>query len=241
MKNIIIIPGKYKPPHKGHLSLVEKLIIKKNTSKIIIIISNKPIPLDNNFNYMNQKRAELLKKSLISYYPKKETLINTMTKIELIKLINKYILNKKLPSISPEESLLIWNIYIKYLQRKYDMRSMIDLNIEVIISKNNNIVIETHKQVIEAFKEKPDSIILMKSAKNENNTRFKFLENVFGKYVKTTLFPNIKDIDSTKMRFCLLNNDKLGFMKFLPIDLENIYKNKIWKILNVQRCKNLNI
>lgn len=37
--NITIIPGSYKPPHKGHLSLVEKLIKKNNNSKIIIIIS----------------------------------------------------------------------------------------------------------------------------------------------------------------------------------------------------------
>jgi nicotinamide mononucleotide adenylyltransferase len=232
MKNIIIIPGKYKPPHKGHLSLIEKLINKKSTSKIIVIISNKPIPLDNNFTYMDQKPVELLKKSLIKYYPKKEVLINSMTKIELIKLINKYILNKKLPSISPEESLTIWNIYINYLQRKYGIRSM-NQYVHIVISKNNNIVIETHKQVIQAFKEKPDSVILMKSAKNIHNTRFKFLENVFGKYVKTMLFPNIKDIDSTKMRACLLNNDKKGFMNFLPTDLEIMYKNKIWKILNI--------
>ena len=232
MKNIIIIPGKYKPPHKGHLSLIEKLINKKSTSKIIVIISNKPISLDNNFTYMDQKPVELLKKSLIKYYPKKEVFINNMTKMELIKLINKYIVNKKLPSISPEESLLIWNIYIKYLQRKYYIRSM-NQNIQFVISKNNNVVIETHKQIIQAFKEKPDSIILMKSAKNEYNTRFNFLERVFGKYVKTMLFPNIKDIDSTKMRACLLNNDKTGFMKFLPTDLETIYKNKIWKILKI--------
>lgn len=232
MKNIIIIPGKYKPPHKGHLSLIEKLINKKSTSKIIVIISNKPISLDNNFTYMDQKPVELLKKSLIKYYPKKEVLINNMTKVELIKLINKYIVNKRLPSISPEESLLIWNIYIKYLQRKYDIRS-IDQNIQFVISKNNNVVIETHKQVIKAFKEKPNMVILMKSAKNEYNTRFNFLEKVFGKYVKTMLFPNIKDIDSTKMRFYLLNNDKNGFMKFLPSDLEVMYKNKIWKILKI--------
>ena len=232
MKNIIIIPGKYKPPHKGHLSLIEKLINKKSTSKIIVIISNKPISLDNNFTYMDQKPVELLKKSLIKYYPKKEVLINNMTKVELIKLINKYIVNKRLPSISPEESLLIWNIYIKYLQRKYDIRS-IDQNIQFVISKNNNVVIETHKQVIKAFKEKPNMVILMKSAKNEYNTRFNFLEKVFGKYVKTMLFPNIKDIDSTKMRSYLLNNDKNGFMKFLPSDLEVMYKNKIWKILKI--------
>jgi cytidyltransferase-like protein len=36
---IALFPGAFKPPHKGHLSLIEKLIKKNNNSKIIIIIS----------------------------------------------------------------------------------------------------------------------------------------------------------------------------------------------------------
>ena len=58
MNEIIIIPGSFKPPHIGHLSLIEKLINKKTISKIIIVISNKSRPLDSIFQYPSQKSKE---------------------------------------------------------------------------------------------------------------------------------------------------------------------------------------
>lgn len=42
MKTIAIIPGSFKPPHLGHLKLIEKLLENKNIDKIYIIVSGKP-------------------------------------------------------------------------------------------------------------------------------------------------------------------------------------------------------
>jgi hypothetical protein len=72
----------------------------------------------------------------------------------------------------------------------------------------------------------------MKSAKDASNSRFKLLEERYSKYIKTQLFPNIKDIDATGMRTSILNNDKKKFINYLPKDLEEKEINKIWRILS---------
>jgi cytidyltransferase-like protein len=232
MNNIIIIPGSYKPPHKGHLSLIEKLIKKYTNSKIIIIISRKPRTLDKRFQYMEQKSKLELQHALIDYFPNEKDDILKLSKINIIKKINKLIENNQIKSINSEQSLKIWNIYLKYLKEKYK-------NIPKIIfkiSETNNIIQNTTRTMLQSFREtpKPNKIILMKSEKNKENKRFNFIEKLYKKYIKILLFPNIKDIDSTGMRESILNNDKNKFILYLPNDLKNSSKNNIWKIVNIQ-------
>jgi hypothetical protein len=229
--NIIIIPGSYKPPHKGHLSLIEKLIKNKNKKlKIIIIISKKSRPLDNHFSYdINKYSKEEIQNAFMKYFPNNK--IISLSKNNLIKKINKLIEENKLDSINADQSLKIWNIYLKYLKKKYKDNPYFP---EIIfkISETNNIIKETINIVLKSFREKPLSITLMKSKKNANNTRFKFLEEKYSKYIKVKLFPNIKDIDATGMRLSILNNNRKLFDEYLPKDLEQNKKDKIWKILS---------
>ena len=72
----------------------------------------------------------------------------------------------------------------------------------------------------------------MKSAKDKENKRFNFIEKRFGKYIRVQLFPNIKDIDATDMREAILNGDYKKFETYLPSDLKETDKKKIWKICN---------
>jgi nicotinamide mononucleotide adenylyltransferase len=231
MNNITIIPGSYKPPHKGHLSLIERLIKKKNNKKIIIVISKKPRTLDENFLNINIKKKEYLKNALIKYFPLEKEEILLLSKKDIIIKINNLIKNNLLKSINDEKSYKIWNIYLKYLKKKYN-------NIyfpKIILRKceNNNIISETNKLILELFrKEKAKNIILMKSTKNANNTRFKSLEDRYSKYIKVELFPNIKNIEATDLRKYILNNDKENFIKYLPKDLDIKDINKIWNICN---------
>jgi cytidyltransferase-like protein len=232
MNNITIIPGSYKPPHKGHLSLIEKLIKNNNNSKIIIIISKKSRSLDKNFIYMEQKSKLDLQNSLIKYFPSNKKEILLLSKKDIILKINNLIKDNILKSINDNQSYKVWNIYLKYLKKKYS-----NIKLPKIIFRKcekNNIISETTKVILELFrnKNKTDNIVLMKSAKNENNSRFKFLEERYSKYIKTKLFPNIKDIDATGMRTSLLNDDKNKFIKYLPSDLEKKDINKIWNILH---------
>ena len=230
MSNITIIPGSYKPPHKGHLSLIEKLIKKNNNNKIIIIISKKPRSLDKNFLYMEKKSKTELQNTLVKYFPTEKDEILLLNKKDIIIKINKLINEGLLKSVNDNQSYKIWNIYLKYLQKKYN-----NINFPKIILRKcetNNVISETNKVILELFRsEKAKNIILMKSAKDECNTRFKLLEERYSKYIKTQLFPNIKDIDATGMRTSILNNDKQSFIKYLPKDLEDKEINKIWKLL----------
>ena len=227
--NIIIIPGSYKPPHKGHLSLIEKLVnknkIKDKKQKIIIIISKKSRPLDNIFSYniITKSSKKNIQKGLLKYFPNNEIIY--LSKNKLIKKINE------LDNINAEQSLKVWNIYLKYLKKKYKSYKYFP---EIIfkISETNNIIKETIITVLKEFKDHPKSITLMKSKKNAKNTRFKFLEERYGKYIKTKLFPNIKDIDATGMRSSILNNNRKIFETYLPKDLEKKSKHNIWKILS---------
>lgn len=227
--NITIIPGSYKPPHKGHLSLIEKLIKLKDNSKIIIVISKKSRPLDNRFLYMNNSSKIELQNALIEYLPHEKNEIVLLSKTDLIKKINNLIKSGFLKSIDYNQSIKIWNIYLKYLKKKYK-------NIpQIIFIESDNIIKETTKIVLQILREdKPKMILLMKSEKNKENKRFQFIDNRFSKYVKTILFPNIKDIDATGMRLAILQNDKIKFSKYLPSDLTTYNINKIWNIVN---CK----
>ena len=226
MNNITIIPGSYKPPHKGHLSLIEKLIKKNNNKKIIIIISKKSRPLDEIFK-MENKSKEQLQEALIKYFPKEKDEILLLNKGNLEKKIKTLIETNKLRSVNYIQSLKVWNIYLKYLKHKYTKLPIIQLK----VSETNNIIQETTKTMLKCFREdKPKKIILMKSEKNKDNKRFDFLTSRFGKYIDTVLFPNIKDIDATNMRKDILNNNKKDFMKYLPKDLDEKDKLKIWNV-----------
>lgn len=234
--DITIIPGSYKPPHKGHLSLIEKLLKKNNNVKIIIIISKKPRSLDKNFLYMEKKSKLELQDALIKYFPLENEKILSLTKKDIILRINKLINEGLLKSVNEDQSYKIWNIYLKYLQKKYSEKKYFKINFPKIIFRkceNNNIISETNKVILELFrKDNAKNIILMKSAKDASNSRFKLLEERYSKYIKTQLFPNIKDIDATGMRTSILNNNKTKFIKYLPKDLEEKEINKIWKILS---------
>ena len=186
--NITIIPGSYKPPHKGHLSLIEKLIKNKKNSKIIIIISKKSRPLDSRFLYPIEHTKEELQQSLIEYFPNNKNEISLMTKGVIIKKINDMVSKNILRSITAEQSLKIWKIYLEYLQNKYPNPFP-----EIIfkISETNNIIVETNRVILEIFRDyryeentKPKKIILMKSMKNKENSRFDSLEKRYKNFEK---------------------------------------------------------
>lgn len=236
--NITILPGSFKPPHKGHLSLIEKIINKNNNSKIYIIISKKSRALNSRFQYYEDLSKDDLQKALIQYFPKQKNNIINLSKNNLLKKIKEYIDNKKINTVNAEQSLKIWNIYIKFLKKQFNKKFNKKINkknkfpkIIFKISDTNNVIQETTRVMLEALREKPNKIILMKSAKNKDNKRFDFMLKRFSKYIKEVLFPNIKDIDAKNMRKAILDNNYDDFVNYLPDDLSNNYKKKIWNIV----------
>jgi cytidyltransferase-like protein len=233
--NITILPGSFKPPHKGHLSLIKKIINKNNNSKIIIIISKKSRTLDNRFQYFENLSKEELQIALIEYFPLKKKEIEKYSKNELLKIIKEYIEKNKIKSINAYQSIKIWKIYLKYLKEYYSKNKK-KINFPKIILKisdTNNIIQETVRIMLQSLREKPNKIILMKSLKNKNNQRFNFMKKRFGKYIEEVLFPNIKDIDAREMRNAIKIHNYKKFNKYLPNNLKENDKKKIWKIVNI--------
>ena len=238
-KLITIIPGSYKPPHKGHLSLIENLIKQNskfsNKPKIVIIISKKPRTLDKRLQFYEKKSKDDLQKILIEIFPKDKNILE-MTKEELLNKIEYSIIKNKIPTINAKQSFKVWNIYIEYLKDKYkkliEKKQFPDIIIK--ISDTNNIIQDTSRLVLKLLREnRPEKIILMKSEKNKNNKRFNFLlKGSLAKYLDVLIFPNIKDIDARNMRDAILNNDLHKFNEYLPKELSEIDKKKIWKIVH---------
>lgn len=236
MLTAYIIPGSFKPPHKGHLSLLEKIIKKsvekkENIGKIVILISRKVRPFDNRFSYLEQKTKEELQNALKDYYPESdyESFMN-LKKPQLLLYIKELMASGFLKSVSPDQSLKIWKIYIKYLNEIYSLATK-KPKIEVRISTQNNIMLETDKIILELFKEKYKRIVLLKSAKNASNSRFDFIEKKYKRYIETKLFPDIKNIEATGMRAALLNKNREFFIKYLPKDLDKKTSERIYKLL----------
>jgi hypothetical protein len=173
---------------------------------------------------MDQIPKNIIENALLKYY----NFNTSLTKKDLIKKINELIKNNILLSINAIQSLKIWNIYKEYLKDKYKDLPIIQFRISI----NNNLMLETDRVILEAFKERPSKVIIMKSAKNEHNKRFDFLRKKYTKYIETLLFPNIKDIDATGMRSAILEKDEKKFNKYLPKNMNDKIKNKIWRIVN---------
>lgn len=235
--NITILPGSFKPPHKGHLSLIESIINKNNNSIIYIIISKKSRALNSRFQYYENLPKENIQKAMIEYFPKQKNKILNMSKTNLLKKIRKNINNKKINVINANQSLKIWNIYLKFIKKMYIKNNKKKNKFPQIIFKisdTNNVIQETTKVMLEALRKKPNKIILLKSSKNKNNKRFDFILKRFSKYIDEVLFPDIKNIDAKNMRKAILNNDYEMFSKYLPDKLTNINKKKIWSIVKIK-------
>ena len=91
---------------------IQNCSIVLEVSKIIIIISKKSRPLDSRFLYPIEHTKEELQQSLIEYFPNNKNEISLMTKGVIIKKINDMVSKNILRSITAEQSLKIWKIYI---------------------------------------------------------------------------------------------------------------------------------
>jgi nicotinamide mononucleotide adenylyltransferase len=143
------------------------------------------------------------------------------------KTIDKvYIIISPIPrdKITAQESEKIWKIYFgnKYDKKLYIMISKLNSPIQMAYAIANNVT------------KKGDILILVKSTKNEKNTRFDMFKSLEKKGIKLKLWtiPQFDTLSSTNMRKSIYDNDKQNFIKFLPLHLSQNNKNKIWNILH---------
>lgn len=139
--------------------------------------------------------------------------------------INKYyiiISPKPRENITAEQSKKIWDIYLKLLKPNPNKKIYL-----IIAPKSSPITIAY--SIVSKMK-KHQKVLLIKSSKNSKNTRFESFKKL-PVHLKVLELPPFKKLNATDMRKTIQNHNKKEFIKFLPYELNNNQKNKIWKIL----------
>ena len=200
---IVLFPGSFKPPHLGHLKIVETIMKKYKPDSLYIIISNKPRIIEEPFN-----------KKLSEFSP-----------IELEKLAKKYKINpdKKsidqaikdniIPSISPNLSLTFWKKFIENIPNNDKIKISISFLPSPIltaftIAKNKKL---THN----------DELLLVKSEKDQHNKRFSMFDAIDAKK-EEIIIPTFKDFNSWQIRKAIYNKDWKKVKEFIPKDPEYV-------------------
>jgi phosphopantetheine adenylyltransferase len=133
--------------------------------------------------------------------------------------------NKKSGEVDAETSKKIWEVYLKNIKT--------DKKVYIMISRIPSPINMAYAIAKRSMK-KGDTLILVKSSKDEKNVRFNQFEKDFkkdGVKVRIWSIPEFNALSATNMRKTIYAKDKKDFIKFLPKDLSNKDKNLIWKLL----------
>ena len=233
---IAIFPGSFKPPHMGHLHMIEELLRSKSPfSKIYIFLSFQSRPLEPNlYGFKNLLVKDMY--DLLKPYDKK--LKKDLTKDQYIQEYQQFVEKGKIPVVNAKQSKAIWDIYLDYLSKKYPKETK-ETKIIVITSYAPSPVVSAYGLVNRLLKkgDKASNIYLIKSKKNSTNSRFDFLVKRHPKlHVKilSTPYPNLH---STLLRKTILEKDYANFTTFIPSDLSPKDKKEIWKILTTKNIR----
>ena len=213
-----LFPGGFKPPHLGHLKVVEA-ILKKKPDLLYIIISKKPrllIPPYKKIYQVSQNELHDISQHYHKSYTKKT--------------LEKDALAGKIPVITALDSYEIWKLYLQTLPEKSQQR------IKLYISPFDSPIIFALTVISKKVK-KNDTLILTKSEKNGENQRFSVFDKLADQGVKLVYqnVPKYNDLDSTLARKYLVENRKNKFYNFLPKNLKPKEKKEIWDRLHRQK------
>ncbi len=101
-----IFPGSFKPPHRGHYQILDKMLNeKKKYDKIYIIISYRPRPLDPKLYEISNLPKESIF-DILKIYNKNLKILNT--KKEYIEHYKELLKTGKIPYIRADQSYDIW-------------------------------------------------------------------------------------------------------------------------------------
>ena len=126
--------------------------------------------------------------------------------------------HKERDEINKEQSLEIWGIYKKYLNNK----------VNINISDNTSPV----KEVLNIVKENPNNYYILVFGRDEDSNRFKSALKYPNVKIVNIDDVGIKDISGTKARQEILNGSYEGLQRYLPSELNNDERKKIWSIVS---------
>jgi len=213
-----LFPGGFKPPHLGHLKVVET-ILKKKPDIFYIIISKKPRllipPFKKTYQLTENEIKEISRKYKKSYDKK---------------LLEEDATSGNIPAITANDSYQIWKIYLQLLPEK--LRKLV----KVYISPFDSPVMFALTVISKKVK-KGDTLILVKSQKNKENRRFEMFDKFANNGVKLVYqnIPKFDELDSSIARKLIVENKRTQFYKFLPSNLKAADKKKIWNLVRDQK------
>ncbi len=206
--NIGIFPGSFKPPHKGHFQLIQDAIKKDKLQKVVVIISKYPRYLDDKIqNAKDYSKEELNKHFGKSFSTKSELL----TYIQSIKL--------KSPSIDPIISKKIWEYYLSKIKVSYEIK--IGFFFSPMI--NSNVYLKK-----ELKKKEENKYFLYKSSKDEQNSRFDFIQQKYKKNIVIQIKKCKYNISARDFRNDILLHKDIS--KYLP-KLDDLQKKEVIQLL----------
>ncbi len=226
---VAIFPGSFKPPHLGHLQMIEKMLLSKSPfEKIYILISKKPRPLQPSLYDISSLPKDDI---FLLLKPFQKRLSSKLTKEEYLEEYKRLIQTKKIPSVSAEESEMIWKIYIEYLKKKYTKETM-NTEIKPMISWAPSPIIATYNLVTQLLKKtKASNIYLVKSKKNSSNSRFDYLVKKTPDLHVKVLSSKSPKLHSKLLRKAILDQNKEEILHYIPDYLSPNDKKKILDIL----------
>jgi len=203
---IAVFPGSFKPPHAGHFSIVENLLKHKDITEVIVLISQKPKPINNKL--INMTSVTEARKEARKYIRG----VDKMSLPEISKKIKELRVEGKIPCITQNESYEIWKLYLSLLS-KIKQKKVKLMKSRAKSPVQNGFVIKLGKDEAK----KGNKIVLVKSAKNGANHRFDFYNMTIGKKNIVTLeIPELGDLSSTNMRDLIKNHKYNELKDFIP-------------------------
>jgi len=138
--------------------------------------------------------------------------------------VNKAIIligHKDRDGVTKDESLAIWNIYKKYLPN----------NVEIQISNNNSPV----QDVNSIIKNNPENFYLpVVGVRGEFDLKdIKRFDSMKGNYnnFEPIVIHGDQGVSGTKARAALIDNNFENFQRYLPVELNDQERDKVWSIL----------
>jgi hypothetical protein len=148
-------------------------------------------------------------------------IVNEISKRSEIDEVIVLIGHKERDGITKEDSIQIWDIYKKYLSP----------NVTIKLSSNPSPISDIH----EIIRENPQNfyypVVGMRNQDDiKDQQRFNSLKNKFSNFKPITI-PGDPEISGTKARETISDNSYEKFQKYLPIELEDSERKKIWNII----------
>lgn len=148
-------------------------------------------------------------------------IVNEIAKRDEIDEVIVLIGHKERDGITKEDSIQIWDIYKKYLPS----------NVTIRLSSTPSPIPDIHKIIGENPQNFYYPVVGMRNQDDiKDQQRFDSLKTKFTNF-KPIVIPGDPEISGTKAREAILNNSYEKFQKYLPLELEDSEREKVWNVI----------